>query len=252
MERRSLVVVTAGLGQPSSTRLLADRLAAATERHLRGAGDDVEVEVIEQEARPLAAEGLVVSVPPFMTEIVAEVSQLARRSPHINQRSGVSARLSISNYETLVANATRRALLHGEREVVPRVSDLDALAASTGGKVEIETLDDGRDNQVLERVVKAAVLEVFRARVRPEKLGPIVASFEEGFVVHAGEDVSSADYRDLMAKLEGVGPVLADLAVGESPAGIASGIEFVLEGLHLTKRLNKDAVGSRATYRARG
>ena len=208
--------------------------------------------IIEQEAAPLAAEGLAVSVPPFMTELVAEVSQLARRSPHVNQRSGVSARLSITNYETLIANATRRALANGENDVVPRVSDLDALAASTQGKIEIETLDDGRESQVLERILKAATLEVFRSRVRPEKLGPIVASFDEGTIVHTGEDVPSGDYRDLMAKLDGIGAVLSDLEVGESPAGIASGIEFVLEGLHLTKRLNKDAVGARATYRSRG
>ncbi|HEX5097679.1 MAG TPA: magnesium chelatase [Acidimicrobiia bacterium] len=213
---------------------------------------ELEVEIIEQEAAPLAAEGLSVSVPPFMTELVAEMSQLARRSPHVNQRSGVSARLSITNYETLIANATRRALINGENDVVPRVSDLDALAASTQGKIEIETLDDGRESQVLERILKAATLEVFRARVRPEKLGPIVASFDEGTIVHTGEDVPSGDYRDLMSKLDGIGAVLSDLEVGESPAGIASGIEFVLEGLHLTKRLNKDAVGARATYRARG
>jgi len=213
---------------------------------------DLEMAIIDQEVRPFSVSGLQVMVPEFMTEIVAEISQLARRSPHINQRSGVSARLSITNYETLVANAARRALANGEREVVPRVSDLDALAASTAGKVEIETLEDGREHQVLERIVKAATLEVFRARVKPERLGPIVASFEDGSVVHTGEDVPSAEYRDLLAKLEGMPSVLADLGVGESPAGIASGIEFVLEGLHLTKRLNKDAVGSRATYRARG
>src|SRR6478609_5199074 len=160
---------------------------------------ELEMAVIEQEARPLAAEGLQVSVPDFMTEIVAEVSQLARRSPHVNQRSGVSARLSISNFETLVANAARRALEHGEREVVPRVSDLAALAASTSGKIEIETLDDGREGQVLDRILKAATLEVFRARVRPERLGPIVASFEDGVIVHTGEDVPASDYGELLA-----------------------------------------------------
>jgi magnesium chelatase subunit I len=213
---------------------------------------ELEMAIIDQEARPLRAEGLQVSVPDFMTEIVAEISQLARQSPHVNQRSGVSARLSITNFETLVANATRRALASGEREVVPRVSDLDALAASTAGKIEIETLEDGREQQVLERIVKAATLEVFRARVKPENLGAIVASFEDGSVVHTGEDVPANAYGDLLAKLDGMPSVLSDLGVGESPAGIASGIEFVLEGLHLTKRLNKDALGSRATYRSRG
>jgi magnesium chelatase subunit I len=213
---------------------------------------ELEMAIIDQEARALTGAGLQVSVPDFMTEIVAEISQLARRSPHVNQRSGVSARLSISNYETLVANAARRSLSSGETQVVPRVSDLEALAASTSGKIEIETLDDGREGQVLDRIVKAATLEVFRARVRPERLGPIVASFEDGSIVHTGEDVPAKEYGELLAKLEGMPAVLSDLGVGESPAGIASGIEFVLEGLHLTKRLNKDAVGTRASYRSRG
>jgi magnesium chelatase subunit I len=212
---------------------------------------DLEMAIIDQEARELAAEGLSVTVPGFMTEIVAEISQLARRSPHINQRSGVSARLSITNYETLVANAARRSLSAGEREVVPRVCDLDALAASTSGKVEIETLEDGREGQVLERIVKAATLEVFRAEVRPERLGPIVAAFEDGLVVHTGEDVPSSAYADVLPQLNGLGAILKDLEIGESPAAVASAIEFVLEGLHLTKRLNKDAVAGRAVFRSR-
>ena len=148
---------------------LKDRFGAQIRTHYP-LDAELEAAVVEQEARPLTADGLNVHVPAFMTEIVAEMSQQARRSPHINQRSGVSVRLSIANYETLVANATRRALRHGETEVVPRVSDLDALVASTAGKVEFETVDDGREEQVLDRIVKASVLETFRARTRPEKL----------------------------------------------------------------------------------
>jgi magnesium chelatase subunit I len=212
----------------------------------------LEMDVVEQEVRPLVAEGLVVHVPDFMREIVAEVSQLARRSPHVNQRSGVSVRLSIANYETLVANATRRALHAGEHEVVPRVSDLDALVASTAGKIEIETLDDGREEQVLERILRAAILEVFRARVRPELLGPVVAEFEAGAIAHTGEDVPAARYAETLETVPALRTVLSDLDVGETPAGVASAVEFVLEGLHLSKRLNKDAVGNRATYRSRG
>ena len=215
---------------------------------------ELEMAIIDQEARPLAAPGLQVSVPDFMTEIVAEISQLARRSPHVNQRSGVSARLSIANYETLVANATRRAL--AQRRARGRAAGLATstrCVASTSGKIEIETLDDGREGQVLDRIVKAATLEVFRARVRPERLGPIVASFEDGSIVHTGEDVPAARVpRPAGEARRACRRCSSDLGVGESPAGIASGIEFVLEGLHLTKRLNKDAVGTRATYRARG
>jgi len=230
---------------------LKDRFGAQIRTHYP-LDAEVEAAVVEQEARPLRADGLNVQVPSFMAEIVAELSQQARRSPHINQRSGVSVRLSIANFETLVANATRRALRHGETEVVPRVSDLDALVASTAGKVEFETVDDGREEQVLDRIVKASVLEVFRARTRPERLTELVNAFDGGMVVHTGEDVPSSEYATLLSRLPGLRPTLADLGVGETPAGVASAVELVLEGLHLSKRLNKDAIGGRAAYRGKG
>ncbi len=212
---------------------------------------EIEMDVMEQEALLPSAEGRNVNIPAFMTEIVAEMSQQARRSPHVNQRSGVSVRLSIANYETLVANALRRSLRNGETEIVPRVSDLDALVASTAGKIEIETVDEGRDERVLEHIMNVSVLEVFRARVRPELLGDLVTAFDDGRVVHTGDELPAADYADLLGSMPELSPVLTELAVGETPAGVASAVEFVLEGLHLSKRLNKDAVDGRATYRAR-
>jgi magnesium chelatase subunit I len=230
---------------------LKDRFGAQIRTHYP-LDVDVEMDVIEQEAAPLSPAGLTVQVPEFMTEIVAEMSQQARRSPHINQRSGVSVRLSIANFETLVANATRRALRNGEDEVVPRVSDLDALVSSTAGKVEFETVDDGREEQILDRLVKASVLETFRARCRPEKLVDLVKAFDEGLVVHTGADVSAAEYAKVLPQLPALSDTLTDLDVGETPAGVASAVEFVLEGLHLSKRLNKDAVGGKAAYRGRG
>jgi magnesium chelatase subunit I len=229
---------------------LKDRFGAQIRTHYP-LETGLEVAIIEQEAQPFTAAGLTVSVPAFMTEIVAEVSQLARHSPHVNQRSGVSARMSITNFETLVANAARRALANGESEVVPRVSDLDALVSSTAGKVEIETLDDGREGVVLERIVAAAVLEVFRARVRPELLGEIVQAFGDDAVAHTGDDLPSADYEALVARMPNLAKVAEELGVSGSPAGLASAVELVLEGMHLTKRLNKDAVAGRATYRGR-
>ena len=104
---------------------LKDRFGAQIRTHYP---EDTETElaIVHQEARPPDRDpgGPRVEVPAFMAEIVAELSQLARQSPHVNQRSGVSVRLSISNYETLAANAVRRALRLGEPDAVPRVSDL--------------------------------------------------------------------------------------------------------------------------------
>ncbi|HET8621206.1 MAG TPA: sigma 54-interacting transcriptional regulator [Acidimicrobiales bacterium] len=213
---------------------------------------DTEVAIAHQEARPFEVEGVRVTVPAYMTEIVATLSHLARDSAHINQRSGVSVRLTVANHETMVANATRRALRHGERDVAPRVSDLDALAASTMGKVEIESLDDGRDEQIAEHLLRAAVLSVFKQQVNPGRLRDIVVAFDEGAVVHTGEDVTSADLARLVEDVPALRESVAALAGGdESPAVVASAVELVLEGLHLSKRLNKDALGGRATYRSR-
>jgi magnesium chelatase subunit I len=213
---------------------------------------ETEVEIARQEARPLEADGVRVEVPAYMAEVVAHLSQLARQSPHINQRSGVSVRLTVSNLETLVANATRRALVQGEAEVVPRVSDLDALASSTAGKVEIESIDEGRDEQVVEHLLKSAILSTFRDQLAVEKLRPVIEAFEGERVVHAGDDVLSSDYVALVGDIPALRDPVAQLTgSSESPAAVASAVEFVLEGLHLSKRLNKEAVGARAQYRSR-
>jgi len=211
-----------------------------------------ELGVVHQEASPMEHLGVRVTVPEFMAEVVGTLSHLARQSPHINQRSGVSVRLSIANFETMEANAVRRALRLGESDAVPRVSDLDALASSTSGKVEIETLDEGRDEQVVDRLIKAAVLTVFKERCPIDQLRGVVDAFEDGSVVHAGDDVPAASYVELLAKMPDLRRQVVALAGGESPAAVASAVEFVLEGLHLSKRLNKDAAGARATYRGRG
>jgi magnesium chelatase subunit I len=194
-----------------------------------------------------------VEVPDFMAEVVAELSQLARQSPHLNQRSGVSVRLTIANYETLVANATRRALRNGESEAVPRVSDLQALVSSTQGKVEIESLEEGREEVLLAQLLAAAVLLVFRRRVVLTDPQSVVGSFTSETVVHAGDDLPASAYADTLSQLQALSvPVLALTGGSEDPALVASAVEFLLEGLHLTKRLNKEAAGTRAIYRGRG
>ena len=228
---------------------LKDRFGAQIRTHYP-TGLDTEMAVVAQEAQTLSAPGVRITVPAYMAEVVAAITHQARRSPQVNQRSGVSVRLSIANQETLVANALRRALRLGEPEAVPRVSDLPALMPSTAGKVEIESLEEGREGEIVDRLMKGAVLETWRAWCRPERFRDLVAAFDGGLSVDTGDDVPSSVYAGF-ADLPGIKETLGDLDVGEAPAEIASAIEFVLEGLHLSKRLNKDAQAGRATYRAR-
>jgi magnesium chelatase subunit I len=212
---------------------------------------ETEVAIAKQEARPFVVEGVRVDVPDFMAEIVATLTHLARESPHVNQASGVSVRLTVANLEVLVANATRRALRHGETDVVPRITDLDALAASTSGKIEIETLEEGRDGQIIDQFLRGAVLTCFREAFDLPELNGVLDAFDER-AVDAGEDISSAAYAELAAEIPAIREAVNRLTEDESAASVASAVEFVLEGLHLSKRLNKEAAGGRATYRSRG
>ncbi len=214
---------------------------------------DTEVRIVRQEARPPSVGNVTVTVPAYMERVVATFSQLARSSSQVNQRSGVSVRLSVSNYEVMSANALRRGLRLGETNVVPRVCDLEAFAASTGGKIEIEALEEGREGQVLRDLIRASVLTVFREVVSPELTRAVLASFEEGAVVHTGEDVGSEDQAMLLGNIPALRPIVDSLIEGDdSAASVAAAVEFVLEGMHLSKRLNKDtsATGG-GTYRSR-
>ena len=214
---------------------------------------ETEMHIVRQEARESTIGNVVVTWPSFMEEIVTRISHIARSSSHVNQRSGVSVRLSVSNYETLAANAVRRALRMGETQVAPRVSDLASLAASTAGKVEFETTEDGRESAILENIVKTAILQVFKQRVTGEKIREVVEAFDNGVVLHAGEDVESVAYGAMFNDIPALRDLVAQIVGADASAAVlASGVEFVLEGLHLSKRLNKDSSGSRATYRSRG
>ena len=211
-----------------------------------------EMQIVRQEARPATIGDVQVHYPAFMEEIVAQISNLARANANVSQRSGVSVRVSVSNHELLAANAVRRGLRAGETMVAPRVSDLEALVASTAGKIEIESVDDGREGAVFEQILRGAVLQVYKRRVSGDKTKELITAFESGTVVSTGEDVSSSELFGFAQQVPELQQLALSLLDGnESPASVASAVEFVLEGLHLAKRLNKDSAGARATYRSR-
>ena len=226
---------------------LKDRYGAQIRTHYPRTVEH-EVDIMEGESAPLPAE-YTVNVPPYMKEIVAEVTRLARRSPDVNQRSGVSLRASIADYESLLANALRRAIRSKETEVVPRISDLPAVLPALAGKVELETVDDGRDEQILEKLLQGAVIAVFNRYLNVAELELIVTPFKTGLQVEVGEMVPSANYLKLLKKIDGLEDAVKRIGPAETGPQAASAIEFILEGLHLNKRLNKDRVPGRAQYR---
>jgi magnesium chelatase subunit I len=230
---------------------LKDRFGAQIRTHYP---EDPEVESAIVEAEALlfedeTAASVPVQVPGFMREIVAELSQLARRSSEVSQRSGVSVRVTIANHETLLAAALKRAVRLAEPVAAPRISDLGAVVASTAGKIELETLgDETREEKVIEKLVQRAVVNVFNRHFSLSELVPLVERFESGANAEVGESVGSASHELLVSEIPELRRAVGRLDVGESPAGVASGVEFVLEGLHLNRRLNKERRGGGVRY----
>ena len=207
-----------------------------------------EMQIMEAERNPIP-EDFELIFPTFMKEIVAELTHLARRSPHISQSSGVSVRMSIANFENLASNSVRRAARLGESLAVPRITDLSFLASSTAGRVEIEALDEGKEEQVLSRLERGAISAVFSRHFSAAQFDGIVARFEEGTMLEVGEGIPARTYTRVIGELPELAGALKKLALPDRPEVRASVIEFLLEGLHLNKRLNKDEVEGKAVYR---
>jgi magnesium chelatase subunit I len=133
------------------------------------------------------------------------------------------------------------------------VSDIfEALPASSSGKIEIESLTEGKEEQIMEDIIKHSVQTVYRRRSLGEKVRGLIEAIENGHVVHTGSDVASTDFGSLLIEVPELRTAILELTGGqESPDLVASAVEFLLEGLWVTKRINKDESGTRATYRAR-
>ena len=209
-----------------------------------------EIAIVEQEAHTTDDTGIKIFVPRYMKEVIAELTALARRSPDINQRSGVSVRVSICNYENMVSNAVRRAIRAREGIAVPRVTDLQYLLASTNGKIELESVEEGRESRLLEELIKKAVLNTFNKRYTIQDLDAVIGKFDGGMHVEASETQPSSAYMKKLNDLPDLKEAMRKLDIQEDAASVASAMEFILEGLHLNRKLNRDKV--EGAYRYRG
>ncbi|MGZ3582540.1 MAG: sigma 54-interacting transcriptional regulator [Ktedonobacterales bacterium] len=227
---------------------LKDRLGSEIRTHYPREIEH-EISIMESESAPFEAEGIETSYPQFMKEIVAELTHQARRSSDISQKSGVSVRVSITNYENVMSNSVRRAIRLKERQAVPRVSDLSAVIASTAGKIELDTIGEAREEKIVEKLVRQSIVKVFRDYFEVAEFDQLVAGFDKGLSVQASDTQPSMEYVNQLARVGGLKAAVAKLNGHGNPATVASAVEFILEGLHLNKRLNKDEVAGQARYR---
>ena len=177
---------------------------------------------MDQEARaPAGGDAFRIRVPPFIKEILAALTAELRRSPQIDQRSGVSVRYSIGNLETVIASALRRAARSGEPEAVPRLVDLSAALSGSIGRLEFDAVEEGREEEILLRAMRGAILEVFRRRLAGFDFTPVLARFEEGLSVETSDLTPASEFLSQFGELPGLGRLLGRLGVEEESPGVA-------------------------------
>ena len=235
---------------------LKDRIAAEVRTHypreIRTA-----MAITSQEAWVVRG-GRRVRIPDFVLEIVERVAWMARLDKRVDQRSGVSQRMPIAVLETVVSSAERRAIRHGEEEVVPRIGDVYASLPAITGKLELEYEGElqGAARIASELVMTAAgmTFDEYEVRVAGEDddldFGLIIDYFESGGVIQVSEDATAA------ACVEGFGQVpgllemtkVLELVTEESGDGLkAATCELVLEGLASDHKISRTRGGA---YRA--
>ena len=222
---------------------LKDRFGAEIRTHYPIEVEE-EVAVIAQEAR------LVAEVPDHLLEVLARLARLLRDSSSVDQRAGVSARFAIAGAEGVAASALRRAARTGEEPAVARTCDVPTVLPTLLGKLEFEMGEEGREIEVVSHLLRLAVAETFRERLTGLDLSGFTEIFAEGATVETGELVPAQDLLGQLDAMPGLAKVLDRLGDGDdaSVGHVAAAVELVLEGLHLTRRIDKESVGGRTIY----
>lgn len=210
----------------------------------------IEIEIMEQEARNIYLNGLESHVPRYIKEILAEMTLQARNSPDISQHSGVSCRATIRSYEAIIGRALRRCLELGEKTVVPRITDIESTFPVIAGKLELEYGGkDQKEGEIVAELAKRAIKVVFDEKFNVESLSSITDSFNNGIGAQVSQSISSDEYMDGLNNIPGLKEAVKKLVNPDIPAEASSAIEFVLEGLHLSNKLNREVINGRIVYK---
>lgn len=228
---------------------LKDRIGSLIQTHYPRSRD-LGIQITEQEAGIDLGGPYPVLVPYFMKEIIEQITIRARQSKFIDQQSGVSARMSIANYRTMIASARRRAILLGEKPAVPRISDLGHLYSSSLGKLELDLMGSHQmsERQVLEAIVAEAIRDVFQEYVEEHGLEELAQVFAKGVRIEVGDMLPSRVYCERLRRVPELWNKAFEVNASENEAVRASCIEFVLAGLYALERISRSQHFGKITY----
>ncbi len=209
----------------------------------------LEMEIMDQESRDMSFGEIKVEVPDFIKGILAEITFQARSSPEVSQHSGVSCRASIRSNESIMGSALRRCIEFDESKAVPRITDLESAFPAIVGKLELEYEATGNEDELVEDLARRAVKVVFDEHFNLEDLASIVESFDNGMGAEVSQLFPSEDYMDGLKVIPGMKAAVETLVNPDNPPEASAAIEFILEGLHLSNKLNREITEKRRIYK---
>jgi len=249
---------------------LKDRIDSQILTHYPRTLDDA-IRITEQEAH-IERAGREIRIPHFFREIVEQIAFEARKSEFVDQKSGVSARLTISAMENLISNAERRAIVVRDPLIIPRMCDLPHILPGLTGKVELVFEGEQEGSvKVSKALVGKAVRETFKkyfpdplrkrtrsgqenqgGRQSPEdpEYGRIVQWFEAGNQVEVSDDMTLEAYTKELDRVKGLRELTRrHMASADEKRELPSVMEFVLDGLHQSSKIAKDEVDHTTSYK---
>ena len=137
----------------------------------------------------------------------------------------------------------------GAKKISPRISGLPFIIASFAGKIELESFEEGREGKIMEDLSKKAILNIFKMYFHADELETVVQQFDSGLKVETGSKKPSKGYVHILGQIEGLSDLVDSLGVDGRPELVASATEFIPEGLHLNRKLNRDQVEKGFRYR---
>ncbi len=219
------------------------------------------VEITRQEAWAERDGEVTVHVPHVFRQIVEQVAFEARASEYVDQKSGVSARLTRAALEDLVSAAERRALTHGETETTVRASDLDAIEPAVTGKVELVYEGEQEGAQGVARALVGRAVSTIVKTYLPDPTAKgsgddggraayreVLGWFSRGNTVEIDSDLAFTDYVRQLDAVDGLAALVGTHTTTGSPAEKASMMELTLEMLHQHSLVGKDVADDGTSY----
>lgn len=232
---------------------LKDRIGSLVQTHYPRERE-LGIQIMEQEAEVDLGGEYPVRVPYFMKEICEQITIQARKSKHIDQASGVSARFSIANYRTMIASARQRAVVLNEKPAVPRISDLGHLYSSSLGKLELDLMGSHQmsERQVLDGIIAEAISIVFDEYVSKHGLSEVAEIFGKGIKIEVGDMIPSSAYAKRLKRVPPVWEKAFEVNAAKDQAVRASCVEFVLAGLYSKDMISRSQHHGVATFETHG